>query len=59
MKNKFKFKNERSALRSATKKNPRNRPCPTCGKPNKLTPQDEALGYQCDACACAAEGFGY
>lgn len=46
----------RSALRAATKKNPRNLPCPNCGKPNRLTPQDRALGYQCDECADAAEG---
>ncbi|HEY6009611.1 MAG TPA: hypothetical protein VIU40_14895, partial [Geobacteraceae bacterium] len=30
----------RSALRAATKDNPRNLPCPTCGKPNRLTPLD-------------------
>lgn len=40
-----------SALRAATSSNPRNRPCPTCHKPNLLTPKDVALGYQCDACA--------
>lgn len=45
----------RSALRAATKRNPRNRPCPTCGRKNVLTPKDVALGYQCDACADAAE----
>lgn len=41
----------RSALRAATKDNPRNRPCPTCGDENVLTPKDVALGYQCDNCA--------
>jgi hypothetical protein len=40
-----------SALRAATKDNPRNLPCPTCGGKNLLTPKDRALGYQCDACA--------
>jgi ribosomal protein L44E len=45
----------RSALRAASKSNPRNRPCPTCGKKNKLTPKDVALGYQCDSCADKAE----
>jgi hypothetical protein len=45
----------RSALRAATKSNPRNLPCPTCGEPNRLTPKDKALGYQCDACADRAE----
>lgn len=40
-----------SALRAATPTNPRNLPCPTCKAPNKLTPKDRALGYQCDACA--------
>ena len=41
----------RSALRRASKRNPRNLPCPTCGKANRLTPKDRALGYQCDDCA--------
>lgn len=50
----------RSALRAATKDNPRNLPCPTCGRPNRLTPKDRALGYQCDSCADADEGgYGY
>lgn len=49
----------RSALRRATPSNPRNLPCPTCGEPNRLTPEDVRLGYQCDACADEAEGFGY
>lgn len=48
----------RSALRAATRRNPRNLPCPTCGAPNRLTPADRRLGYQCDACADALErGF--
>jgi hypothetical protein len=49
----------RSALRAASKRNPRNLPCPTCGQPNRLTPADRARGYCCDACADAAEGYGY
>lgn len=50
----------RSALRAASKSNPRNLPCPTCKQPNRLTPKDKALGYQCDACADAQEGgYGY
>lgn len=48
-----------SALRAATKTNPRNLPCPTCGKKNKLTPKDKALGYQCDECADRAERGGF
>ena len=40
-----------SALRRATRKNPRNIPCPTCGEPNRLTAKDKRLGYQCDQCA--------
>ena len=48
----------RSALRAATADNPRNLPCPTCHAPNRLTPRDRALGYQCDDCADSAEGFG-
>lgn len=47
-----------SALRAATKDNPRNLPCPTCHAPNRLTPIDRAHGYQCDACADRAEGRG-
>lgn len=46
----------RSALRAASKRNPRNLPCPTCGRPNRLTPKDKALGYQCDSCADRDEG---
>jgi hypothetical protein len=30
-----------SALRAATKENPRDLPCPTCGKPDKLTYIDQ------------------
>lgn len=44
-----------SALRAATPTNPRNLPCPTCGSPNRLTPLDVQLGYQCDTCADRAE----
>lgn len=48
-----------SALRAATKSNPRNKPCPTCKKKNKLTAADVRLHYQCDECANKAEsGFG-
>jgi hypothetical protein len=47
----------RSALRAATKSNPRNRKCPTCGARNRLTPRDVALGYQCNECADRDEGF--
>ena len=44
-----------SALHPATKGNPRNLPCPTCGAKNVLTPKDRAKGYQCDRCADALE----
>jgi len=44
-----------SALRAATASNPRNLPCPTCGRPNMLTPIDRARGYCCNDCADAAE----
>lgn len=53
------FARQGSALRAAGKGNPRNRPCPTCGKPNKLTPKDVALHYQCDECADRDERGGY
>lgn len=49
----------RSALRAARKGNPRNRSCPTCKRRNVLTPEDVALGYQCDRCADQAERGGY
>jgi hypothetical protein len=45
----------KSALRAATKSNPRNLPCPNCGAANRLTPADRAHGYQCDSCADKAE----
>lgn len=50
-----------SALHPATKDNPRNLDCPTCGAKNVLTPRDAAKGYQCDACSDRDEGlvFGY
>ena len=41
----------RSSLRAETPDNPRNLPCPTCGRPNCLTPKDVALNYQCNQCA--------
>jgi hypothetical protein len=44
-----------SALRAATPNNPRNLPCPTCGRENMLTPIDVHRGYQCDICANEAE----
>ena len=50
------FANPGSALRASGPGNPRNLPCPTCGEPDRLTSQDEALGYQCDTCAARAEG---
>lgn len=49
----------RSALRRAHAGNRRNLPCPTCRTPNKLTPADRALGYQCNACADHAERGDY
>lgn len=44
-----------SALRAATPDNPRDRPCPTCGRENVLTRIDVQRGYQCDGCADALE----
>lgn len=52
------FKDQKSALRAATRNNPRNLPCPSCGVPNRLTPADRAKGYQCDRCADRAEMGG-
>jgi len=48
-----------SALRAASDSNPRNRPCPTCGGEDLLTPADVARGYQCDGCADRAERGGF
>lgn len=49
----------RSALRAATARNPRNLPCPNCGEEDRLTPEDKARGYRCDACADRAERGDY
>lgn len=48
-----------SALRASSARNPRNLPCPTCERPNRLTPADVARGYQCDSCADMAERGGF
>lgn len=40
-----------SALWAAGPDNPRNQPCPSCGRQNVLTPRDVASHYQCDHCA--------
>jgi len=48
-----------SALRRASKSNPRNLPCPTCQTPNVLTPADRARGYQCNRCADRDEGLSF
>jgi len=47
----------KSALRRATRHNPRNQPCPTCKQPGKLTQADVSKGYQCDDCADRDEGL--
>ncbi len=49
----------KSALRAATKNNPRIYACPTCKRPNKLTRIDKERGYQCDTCANRAERGGF
>jgi hypothetical protein len=46
----------RSALRAETPDNPRDQPCPNCGKKDVLTRIDRQRGYQCDRCADRAEG---
>jgi hypothetical protein len=45
----------KSALRAATKDNPRDQSCPNCRKRNVLTRIDVERGYQCDECADRAE----
>lgn len=45
-----------SALRRATRQNPRIHPCPTCKRPDMLTAADVRRGYQCDGCVNAEEG---
>lgn len=45
-----------SALRRSSSFNPRNQPCPTCKRPNMLTPKDVRMGYQCNDCADRDEG---
>jgi hypothetical protein len=44
-----------SALHPATAENPRNKPCGSCGFPNRLTQKDVDHGYHCDSCANALE----
>lgn len=44
--------------RSALRAGPRIYKCPTCQQPNRLSKKDVQLGYQCDRCADAAEGWG-
>lgn len=41
-----------SALRAGV----RDRTCPTCREPNRLTAEDAWLGYHCDECAERREG---
>lgn len=53
----FEYPGSNSALRRSSRSNPRNLPCPTCGEPNRLTPKDKRLGYQCDSCADRDEGL--
>ena len=45
-----------SALRATSRINPRNLPCLTCGRANRLTAEDVKHGYQCDTCADEVEG---
>lgn len=49
----------RSALRAATRRNPRIYPCPTCGEKNALTRIDVEHHYQCNGCADRDERGGY
>lgn len=49
----------RSALRAASRTNPRVYSCPTCKAPRVLTRKDKELGYQCNRCADKAEGVDY
>lgn len=44
-----------SALRRASKSNPRIFPCPNCGEENVLTRADVLRGYQCDSASVLAE----
>lgn len=53
------FANADSALRAASKYNPRIYPCPTCGAEGVLTLRDVKRHYQCDACANRDEGMMY
>jgi len=43
--------------RSALRAGKREYPCPTCGREDMLTAKDVRLGYQCDICADAEEGY--
>jgi len=48
-----------SALRRASRGNPRNLSCPTCKTRNVLTRVDRARGYQCNVCADRDEQGGF
>lgn len=48
-----------SALRAASKHNPRDLPCPTCERPNRRWRGAARRGYQCDRCADIAERGGF
>lgn len=45
-----------SSLRAATRSNPRDQPCPSCGAEDVLTRKDVQRHYVCDRCADIAEG---
>jgi hypothetical protein len=48
----------KSALRAASKSNPRNLSCPNCKARRVLTRADRDRGYQCNRCADRAESGG-
>lgn len=47
----------RSALRAASKGNPRIYSCPDCHATNVLTRKDVQAGYCCNSCADRNEGY--
>lgn len=44
-----------SNIRDATPDRPRNLPCPTCCKPERLSAAEIVAGYECDECAHRVE----
>jgi ribosomal protein L37AE/L43A len=50
---------ERAALARWRANRADNLTCPTCKRPNALTPREAARKYQCRDCTARDEGYGF